>query len=222
MTTKNEISPEHVKKILQVIGIVGILFGVLTLYLAHVVGSSLFTSGIEGFLYKFLSFGTNTIWKAEMRSPAYIWFGVGIVFYLASIFYDVEKAKEEKKIFEDQLLILEEQRLNGQRKKIDDTNNKNSETVNDPEKNDFFNILRKDTTNTFKIAVKDLNLPQKMEKSGQFVKRTAHFAIVSGRAVVASFNSARTERKASSKATESTDQKKNSESSERIEPTFKK
>jgi hypothetical protein len=102
-----EVSPLKVAVIAA--GVIALALGALTFHIAGVVKTTMWLSGVENFLYSFLTFGSRPIWLADIRNFAYLWFGFGAILILLGLFVKVpteheaaerqiaaQKAKEEQ------------------------------------------------------------------------------------------------------------------------------
>ena len=67
-------------------GVVSLALGALTFHIAGVVKTTMWLSGVENFLYSFLTFGSRPIWLADIRNFAYFWFGFGAILILVGLF----------------------------------------------------------------------------------------------------------------------------------------
>lgn len=79
-----EVSPLKVAVIAA--GVIALALGALTFHIAGVVKTTMWLSGVENFLYSFLTFGSRPIWLADIRNFAYLWFGFGTILILLGLF----------------------------------------------------------------------------------------------------------------------------------------
>jgi hypothetical protein len=92
-TVTIQVSP--LKTALVVAGVAALILGGLTLHIADVAKNTMFLSGVEKFLYSFLTFGVKPIWLAEIRDFAYFWFGLGTVLSLVGLFAKILPSEEQ-------------------------------------------------------------------------------------------------------------------------------
>jgi hypothetical protein len=87
-----EVSPLKVAVIAA--GVIALALGALTFHIADVVKTTMWLSGVENFLYSFLTFGSRPIWLADIRNFAYFWFGFGAILILLPLFVKVPTEQE--------------------------------------------------------------------------------------------------------------------------------
>jgi hypothetical protein len=77
-------------------GVIVLGLGGLTFHIASVVKTTMFLSGVENFLYSFLTLGSRPIWLADIRNFAYLWLGFGTILILLGLF--ARLAPNEKEV----------------------------------------------------------------------------------------------------------------------------
>ena len=88
-----QVSP--VKTVFIAAGVIALGLGGLTFHISDVVKTTMFLSGVEDFLYSFLTFGSRPMWLAEIRNYGYFWLGLGMILTLVGLFARLTPDDEE-------------------------------------------------------------------------------------------------------------------------------